>query len=524
MNALLNSCQHLSRRKFLRNSGLLAAAGSLLPALGKAAEAQAATGQIAEVALDLNRIKKWDDSNGDTWDPFWADDDALYAFNCDGRGFGTKQANLAFNRFSGTSFDGLVGSQVNPMSEYGAADERGPDHATWKACVQECIDGVFYAFVARNVYGHESHDPLTRQTSLNASLIKSHDRGLTWTRSAQENYARPMWPGASFGAPFFVHYGRDGRQVEEDGAREFVYAVSTNGFWNDGDYLVLGRVPRRGIEHLDPAHWQYFRGGNGLDSASWTSSVFEASPILTRPARCGQTPITWVPSLGLYLLISWYNPEPLPSWFKPKEMRYDFHAAPHPWGPWSQVGSASDSFLAPGHNMYGPSICAKYQAARPGETEVTMFTSGCQFEDVPSGIYKAWSIPVLLRTGQVPAGSTLAWESAQIARHGDWKVFPASTGRDNQALRSEAAGDRLQIALEGTGVECVARKASGYGDFDIRIDDQPAAMVSLATRNLPELSGVSIFRKTGLAAGKHTLSLRNAGSGPVNLQRITIYR
>ena len=52
-------------------------------------------------------------------DPFWADNGALYAFNCDGRGFGATAMNLAFNKLSGKTADGLVGSQVNPMSEFG---------------------------------------------------------------------------------------------------------------------------------------------------------------------------------------------------------------------------------------------------------------------------------------------------------------------------------------------------------------------------------------------------------------------
>jgi hypothetical protein len=172
-------------------------------------------------------IRKWDESCGDTWDPFWADDDCLYAFNCDGRGFGTKPRNLAFNRLSGAGTSGplrgvptfragahqLAGSPVNSMDDYGVAIQKEADGATWKALGQECIDGVFYAFVSRHTYGHESGDPLLRQTAVNASLIKSTDRGLTWTRSAAENYRDPMWPGRAFGAPFFVHYGKDGGRL-----------------------------------------------------------------------------------------------------------------------------------------------------------------------------------------------------------------------------------------------------------------------------------------------------------------------
>ena len=61
---------------------------------------------ITDIQMDLAHIHKWDNSNGDTWDPFWADDDSLYAFNCDGRGFGTQPRNLAFHRLAGDSRTG----------------------------------------------------------------------------------------------------------------------------------------------------------------------------------------------------------------------------------------------------------------------------------------------------------------------------------------------------------------------------------------------------------------------------------
>ena len=513
----------LTRREFVRNAGLLAAAASVLPAI-PSATAQSAVENITEVRLDLNHIKKWDNSNGDTWDPFWADDGALYSFNCDGRGFGVKGQNLAFNGFTGDDLSGLVGRQVNPMSEYGPSDQRGPDHATWKACGQECIDGVFYAFVARNIYGHESHDPLMRQTAFDSSLIKSEDHGKTWPRTAQENYAHPMWPGERFGAPFFVHYGQNGGQAQVDGAEEFVYAVATNGFWNDGDFLVLGRVRRSRIARLDPSDWEYYRSGKGMDAASWSGNVYEASPILARPAKCGQTPITWVPALDRYLLISWYNPEPLPKWYQPTEMRYDFYMGEHPWGAWSPLASFSDRFLAPGYNMYGPSLCAKYQVAGRDEVVVPMFTAGCQFEDEPTGIYKCWMIPVLFRTATLPAHTLLRFDDSSIRREGNWSQLPASEGRDNAALQSSHPGDAFELSFEGTGIEYLARKAAGYGNVTLMIDDGSDATVALGTQNFPEISGVSIYRKLGLQPASHRLRVINAGRGPVNLQAMNVYR
>ena len=82
--------------------------------------------------------------------------------------------------------------------------------------------------------------------------------------------------------------------------------------------------------------------------SSWSRSIKQAVPILNRPRRCGQTPITFVRELGMYLLVSWYNTETMTRWFEPNRMRYDFYQAPHPWGPWTPAGSADDSFLGPG--------------------------------------------------------------------------------------------------------------------------------------------------------------------------------
>ncbi len=504
--------------------GMMAAGGSLLSTLPVPTAGQSSSGAITEVRLDLDHIHKWDDSNGDTWDPFWADDGELYAFNCDGRGFGVKRENLAFNGFSGDALETLTGRSINPMTEYGASGYRGPDHATWKACGQECIDGIFYAFVARNVYGGESHDPLMRQTAFNSSLIKSEDRGKTWTRTEQDNYARPMWPGSRFGAPFFVHYGQNGGDTPVDGAEELVYAVATNGFWNDGDYLTLGRVARRDLARLDPSDWSYYRGGDGLVNASWTGNLYESSPILARPAKCGQTPITWVPALRRYLLISWYNPQTLQKWFQPAKMCYDFYVAEHPWGPWSPLASFTDRFLAPGNNMYGPSLCAKYQMAERDEVVVPMFTSGCQFADVPGGIYKCWTIPVWLRTAPVPPHATLRFDATTIRKEGNWSLLDSWPGRDNPALESRQRGDALEISFAGTGIEYIARKAAGYGNVSILIDGKPETSVALRTHNFPEISGVSLYRKLDLERSHHRLRIVNAGSDPVNLQAVNVYR
>ncbi len=512
---------HLNRRTFLKSS-VAAIAVATLPG---SVSGLGSRPPIADIFLDLNRIHKWDGSNGDTWDPFWADDGSLYAFNCDGRGFGTRSMNLALNKLSGEAPDALIGSQVNPMSEYGKGSQKGPDNATWKACGQECIDGVFYAFVSRNTYGSDSHDPLTRQTAVNASLIKSTDRGRTWTRTARENYERPMWLGGSFGAPFFVHYGRNGGQVEQDGASRYVYACSTNGFWNDGDALILGRVLRSQLSRLNSADWEYLSAPDGAATSSWSRSIDSVVPILERPGRCGQTPITFVPELGVYLLVSWYNTETMTRWFEPNRMRYDFYQAPHPWGPWTPAGSADDSFLGPGWHMYGPSICAAFQQHHEDGVELSLFTAGCPFDDVRTSPYKMWRIPLVLKLNPFPSSRFVLAADPEIHYTGMW--FPWTTTQDtmdNELPRAtQSKGASVEYSFTGTGIDYIGEKTIGLGEVDIFLDGELQSTTSLLVDDFPLLLGVALYSKRGLIRAKHTLKLVCHSDMRINLEGFRVY-
>jgi hypothetical protein len=520
----------LDRRTFLTGMtacGAAAIVPELVPGalLGQEAEETAETKEVAEIFLDINKIHKWDTSRGDTWDPFWADDGNLYTFNCDGRGFGAKGMNLAFNRLSGESPSSLTGAQVNEMDEYGKGNQMGPDNATWKACGQECIDNVFYAFVSRNVYGRDSKDPLLRQLAVNSSLIKSTDRGLTWTRSARENYDRPMWPGSRFGAPFFVHYGRNGGQVSRDGASDYVYTVSTNGFWNDGDSLILGRVKRSNLPNLNSTDWEYYTGSDGSAAANWSRHIESAVAILDRPAKCGQTPVCYVPALGIYLLISWYNTSTMTKWFEPNEMRYDFYQALHPWGPWSPVSSLSDRFMGPNYHMYGPSLCARFQQRRGPNVEVSLFTAGCPFEDVSTTPYKLWHIPVLLRTGPLPKSVLVAAADKQISYHGSW--FPLTTLEDADVDKlpraTQTKGSIAELSFDGTGVEYIAQKTRGQGSVDVYLDGVGQDSANLDLQDFPVFFGVVIFSKYELPQGKHVIKVVNASEQRVNLEAFRVY-
>ncbi len=333
-----------------------------------------------------------------------------------------------------------------------------------------------------------------------------------------------MWPGSAFGAPFFTHYGKNGGNVSRDGALEYVYAVSTNGFWNDGDSLILGRVGRKALPKLDASNWEYFTGGDGASSGSWSKRIDAAVPILKRPAKCGMTPICYVPSLGIYLLISWYNPKVLTKWFEPAGMNYDFYQAEHPWGPWSFIQSFSDGFLASGSHMYGPTLCPRFQESHGAEVRLAMFTSGCQFEDKPAGIYKAWIIPVVLRTKPLPPFDIRSAASPEVKFSGEWTTMASPQAVEGQIRVTKNQGDSLTLSFPGTGIDYIAQKAEGYGEVDLYLDGKFESRIHLGLKNFPVITGITVFERHGLTRGQHTLKIVSAGTRPVTVQSFKVYR
>jgi hypothetical protein len=301
-------------------------------------------------------------SHGDTWEPAWAEDGKLYSPSNDTHGMNkAADANVAFNRFAGAVAIPHTGITVNPMRDYGRLGEKGTDGCTWKSSGCAYIDGALYLVVARHKYGEESGDPFRRQTAANASIIRSTDFGRTWVRSAKENMEQPLFPGRRFATPYFIQYGLN--VVKEDAADQFVYAVSNNGFWDNGDDMILGRIARAKLSVLRGEDWEYYTGGNGMHHSAWAPKAEEAKLILDSQGKLGKFGMTgavYVPSRRRYLMVAWYYPA---GGGKMKgaatETAWNFYEAPHPWGPWSAIGSKR--FSPEGY--YCPQICPKFLTA-----------------------------------------------------------------------------------------------------------------------------------------------------------------
>lgn len=308
---------------------------------------------------------------GDVWTTTWADDGNLYSVSDDTYGFGNIcNSNLAIHRMTGDTPPDLHGETINCMRAYGADAERGADRASWKANGLACIDGVLYLAVSRH---HYMNDNFPIQQTWDATIVKSEDYGRTWNCEPPtgQPFAQPMFPGHTFSTPFFVHYGQGG-QGTAHGADTYIYAVSSDGVWNNGSSMTLGRVRRDRIAHLDPADWEYVNGYDEARQPIWGARQDTALYTFRAPGRTSMTGIHYIAPLGLYIMPQWHYPclEPytLPrSW---QVSRWDFYQAPAPWGPWTLFHS--QEFDPQG--FYNPCIPAKFVSA--DGRSMWIFTAG----------------------------------------------------------------------------------------------------------------------------------------------------
>ncbi len=369
---------------------ILAAVLSVIAFSGVVARA-AEWPRIVDVALGKPIV--YANSNGDVWQAAWADNGELYSCSDDTSGFNNAcHSNFAYHKISGDDPARLVGDTINPMRDYGNAGAGGKDGCTWKADGNLSLDGVLYLWISRHRYGWLSHDPQKRQFASNASLIKSTDHGKTWVRSAKENYEQPMFPGRRFGAPFFVLYGKDGK-ADTHGANKYVYAVSNDGFWDNGNDMILARVPRSKIGDLRAADWEFFSKGDGLKDGAWSKKMGNALPIIRDEGKCSMTGAAYLPRLHRYLMIQWYYTSGSGTAGSTKTV-WNFYQSPTPWGPWAKFKSWTN---APS-GYYNPCVVSKFN--RAGDKELTVFTAGDYKNQ--KVYYKLTVIPCTLSLGESP--------------------------------------------------------------------------------------------------------------------------
>jgi hypothetical protein len=338
----------------------------------------------------LGEAIRYPQSHGDVWTTTWADDGALHSVSDDTWGFDRAcRSNLAVHRVTGDLPPDIRGETINCMGEFGGLAEFLPeDDGMWKANGLTCLDGVLYLSVSR--HGDPSRRPFFVQETWDASIVISRDYGRTW--SPTPHLGHSMFPGHTFSTPFFVQYGQDGRG-EADGADTYVYAASSNGVWNNGSSMTLGRVRRDRIAQLDPRDWEFVHGYDERGQPIWRPRQDSAAYTFRAPGRTSMTGIHFIAPLGLYIMPQWQylyldDQEREHRW---ASTRLEFYQAPAPWGPWS-LFHAQD-FEPQG--WYNPCIPGKFISA-DGRTMWVFVAGDFTTSGTSDGYYGLFMMPMTL--------------------------------------------------------------------------------------------------------------------------------
>ena len=156
---------------------------------------------------------------------------------------------------------------------------------------------------------------------------------------------------------------------------------------------------------------------------------------------------------------------------------------------------------------------------------MSLFTSGCPFEDVPSGLYKMWEIPLVLRTTPVSGSTLINDDDVRITYSGSWRSLGHRGFSDynDDVHYTTSVNDSLQFTFTGAGIDYIAEKHTELGDVDVYVDGTLKQNVNLRLENIPRLSQVVVFRIEGLSQRSHTIKIVNKSTAGAVLDAFRVY-
>lgn len=331
----------------------------------------------------------------------WADDGNIYSATNDmiaGWDGASGSSNMTIAKLS-TFTSSVVGTMVNPLTQFGSIEQTGSDTFNYKATGLISIGGVQYMAVGRmQIPG----SPSFLQFQRDAQIIKSTDRWATNGYTPQppsqaQQFASPMFPGTTFAMPSPIQYGQDYQGNTVDNSNLYVYWMSpTAGRWYNADAVIIARVLISDIASLDATKYTYYKGNgaDGMLSSNWDSSVTNATPIISHTGSLGAGGAQYIPHSGRYLYIGTVYPTvnlPTPS-LDTSSTQFTIFEAPHPWGPWTLLNTVVWNPLG----LYFPAVIPKSTTADNGVTIVAAMAGNYNLQSIVNGDYT-----LMLTTGTV---------------------------------------------------------------------------------------------------------------------------
>lgn len=296
--------------------------------------------RIRIVTPDPLRIHKGD---GDMWPITWAADGNLYG----GAGDNTDSPMNFWkitgdpNKFHswGVSLWNIDNLPIDP-AVYCQRPHVHPQKGVKPAGLLSVDGRIFFAVELHN-YGEDPH--FRRQQNISAWIITTDDFGKTWNRDAT---SQDFFTGR-LASPHFIQFGQD-----YAGARDaYVYATfpsaedggaaGSPSYWCNGDFLLLGRVPKDQI--LIRNAWEFYAGSGTGDQPIWSSDDRQSQPIFSYYHMTGENHVVYNAGLQCYMMGNYSfldrqgNPRPYHQFWPESAQRSQLtlFEAPEPWGPWS---------------------------------------------------------------------------------------------------------------------------------------------------------------------------------------------
>lgn len=293
-----------------------------------------ASSLITKAIPGKHRYHKGD---GDMWPITWAADGNLYGAAGD-----NSHSPMNFWKIVGEPTTGwgiclfLIDNMPIEVSSYCRIPPSDPKNGVKPAGLLSIEGTIYFAVEAMN-YGENPQ--FNRQRNVHGWIITTDDYGRTWNREATPT---DFFSGR-LSSCHFLQFGRDYRGARDD----YVYAYfpaadDGNSYWENGDCLLLGRVPKDQI--LRREAWEFVVELTEAVQPKWDRDDSRAVPIFRYPLMTGEDHVSYNAGLGRYLVGNYafiddrgkprpYHQGPWPD--SAMRSQLTLFEAPEPWGPWS---------------------------------------------------------------------------------------------------------------------------------------------------------------------------------------------
>ena len=351
--------------------------------IGQAIPPQGVSDFIVKCEFDIRRYHQ---GNGDMWPITWGLDGNLYGGAGDNRlspmNFWRVRGEpcLAHKSHQNDFFLDLIDNlPLDPVSCC-RSDDVDPFMGIKPAGLLD-VEGLLYFAVEYQNYGWDER--FKRQENVRGQIITSWDYGKHWNLGATP----PDFFSGRLSSCHFVQYGAGYRDAP-DGYVYAYFPVADDGrsYWENGDAMILGRVPRHHI--IDRKYWQFYTGME-QDQPQWSETDAQAKEVFRYPLMCGENHISYNKGIGRYLLGNYS--------FVDDELR----PRPNHQGTWPDSAYRSQLTLYESKSLFGPwklfyrdDNWGTYGGYQPSFPTKWMYDGGKTMFMVSSGTYDDYNFTV----------------------------------------------------------------------------------------------------------------------------------